>query len=107
MRIFCIIALLLALAVGCASVETVDATALPLLGTSPMYNTQYVGSDDNYHHFVTQQGLSVDRRRIPVDAAKIEPVTFSRDLGRSTFVVSAEPGVVTLFDPLRNLEEIH
>lgn len=98
MRYFRIIRLLLAVTVGCASVdtiETVDATALPILGASPMYNTQYVGSDDNYHHFITQQGLSGDRRRIPVDTAKIEPSAFPCDIDRSDFVVGTAFGVVT------------
>jgi hypothetical protein len=101
MKSFRITALLLAFTVGCASVdtiETVDATSLPIYGSDPLYHTHYVGSDDDYHHFVTQHGLSGERLQIPVDAAKIEPAAFPRDLDRSEFVVGAESGVVTLFD---------
>jgi hypothetical protein len=104
MKFLHVTALLLAFTVGCASVdtiETVDATALPIYGSDPLYHTHYVGSDNDYHHFVTQHGLSGERLQIPVDVAEIEPAAFSRELDQSTFVVSAESGVVTIFDPRR------
>ena len=67
-----------------------------------MSHTHYVGSDDEYHHFATQHGLSHERLRISIEDVEIEPASFRYGDGRSVPVIRTEAEIVSVMSSVLN-----
>lgn len=91
-----VVALIAVLITACAQTRLIQSDQLPIYGTDPLMNTQYLGSDDQYHYFKLQHGKSGSRVKVRAADARVEPESFLYNSGRFAFVKSVKPGVIRL-----------
>ena len=96
MKRFCIAVPLLLLTCGCSQARVVSSRELPVYGTDPLMHTIYLGTDDRFHHFTTQNGKAGSHVRVRRDDARIQPEPFALNSGRDAFVRSANEKEIEL-----------